>query len=145
MKIILDPGHGGNLASDRGFYGSGYEQNEGVNNFLDLQTNQGIFRKSLQGGSADDPTKGHGLPDHHPERGKMAQGCDFLYSRHSNASDDKSVRGTEIWYNPNFPGNKEVWADEASKVIADFFGHNWRNKYTKNGADIDGTAKVEGS
>ena len=41
MKIILDPGHGGNLASDRGFYGSGYEQNEGVNNFLTCKLHQG--------------------------------------------------------------------------------------------------------
>ena len=142
MKIILDPGHGGDPISDRGFYGSGYEQNEGVNNFLTcklikayLEARYIVQVRMTRDKVTDYPTIA--------ERGVMAKGADFLYSRHSNASDDKTVRGTEIWYNPNFPGNKE-FADDASKAIADFFGHPWRNKYAKNGADIDGTAKVEG-
>ncbi len=139
MKIILDPGHGGNLASDRGFYGGGYEQNEGVNNFLTCSLIKAFLESRYKVEVLMTRQKVTDYPTI-TERGKMAQGYDFLYSRHSNAS-DKSVRGTEIWYNPKV--NKK-WADEASKVIADFFGHNWRNKYTKNGADIDGTAKVEG-
>lgn len=139
MKIMLDPGHGGDPVSDRGFYGSGYEQNEGVNNFLTcklikayLEARYIVEVRMTRDNVTDYPTIA--------QRGVMAKGADFLYSRHSNASDDKTVRGTEIWYSKV---NKE-FADSASKTIADFFGHPWRNKYAKPGADIDGTAKVEG-
>ena len=33
-KCLFLAGHGGLPVSDRGFSGAGYEQNEGVNNFL---------------------------------------------------------------------------------------------------------------
>ncbi len=140
MKIILDPGHGGNLASDRGFAGDGYEYNEGVNNFLTCVLIKSFLESRYKVEVLMTRTKVTDYPTI-TQRGVMAKGCDFLYSRHSNASTDKTVRGTEIWYNPKV---NKAWADDASKVIADFFGHNWRNKYSKNGADIDGTSKVEG-
>lgn len=129
MKVTIDPGHGGNSASKRGFYGQGYENNEGVNNFLTAV----LIKEYLESKYVVEVVLTRNKVEDYPtltERGKVAEGADLFYSVHSNAYSDKSVRGTEMWVGTGSDEAAELGRDLCTR-ISEFFGH--RNRGIKNG------------
>lgn len=118
--VVLDPGHG--AEDDRNFYGSGYEWDEGINNYLTcvlikqhLIDNFDVTVKMTRNKVTDNPW---------PGRGRMYSNPDMFYSRHSNAS-GTGARGTEVYYQPGDSISGSFAATHSAKVAA-FFGHNNR-------------------
>lgn len=101
IKIILDPGHGGGRAYNRGFRQVGNLPycNEGDCNFIYARDH---LKPALEKyGFKVDMTKTSIGPDPSLKtRGAKARGYDLLISCHSNAING-SVRGVEIWDSTN--------------------------------------------
>lgn len=138
--VVVDPGH--TEEDDRYFAGSDYEQREGVNNFLTAKLIKDYLESKYDVKVILTRNKVSDAPSL-TIRGALAKGADLFYSLHSNASEDATVRGVEVWYNQN-SAKAIQFANSLSAVLASFMGNMDRNKYEKKGADNPATAKREG-
>lgn len=126
MKIILSAGHGAGKDHNRGalYY------NEGDNNYYyslelkkELETYEGVVVDLVRKNINDNPSLA--------ERSAMGKGYDLYCSIHSNAVDNSSVRGTEVWDSVEKP-NKAL-AKAICDATAVLFNHNNRGVKYKEG------------
>lgn len=122
-KCLFIPGHGGLPVSDRGFYGSGYEENEGVNNYLTMVLMKQFLESRYIVEVVISRTKVTDYPSIETATA-MLKDADLMYSYHSNAG-APSVRGTEMWVGSGNPAASRL-AVELSAETAKLFGHNNR-------------------
>lgn len=122
VKILLDPGHGGGKAYNRGFKQVGNLPycNEGDCNFLYARD---YLKPALESyGFQVGMTKTTIAPDIPLKtRGAMGKGYDLLISCHSNACGG-SVRGVEIWDSTNPREQITALTDMLCKSIAATLG-----------------------
>lgn len=126
MRIILAAGHGAGKAHNRG----ALYFNEGDNNYLyslvlkeELEKYTNVYVGLVRENIEDNPTL--------TERAKMGDGYDLYISIHSNAANNASVRGTEVWDSVEKP-NKAL-AKAICDATAELFGHNNRGVKYKEG------------
>ncbi|HIT90547.1 MAG TPA: N-acetylmuramoyl-L-alanine amidase, partial [Candidatus Merdenecus merdavium] len=95
IKILLDPGHGAGKAHNRG----SVIGNEGDNNyhFSIVLKNELEKRGFIVGTTRQSISQNPSLQS----RGQKAKGYDLFLSLHSNANNNKNVRGTEIFPDTN--------------------------------------------
>lgn len=133
VKILLDPGHGGGRAYNRGF-----KQvddlpycNEGDCNFIYARNH---LKPALEAyGFAVGMTKTNIAPDIPLKtRGAMGRGYDLLLSCHSNACGG-GVRGVEVWDSTNPKESVRTLGDRICSNIATALGiPNRGTKYRRN-------------
>lgn len=132
MKTVyLIPGHGGDPDSDRGFDGTGREEHEGINNWLTSK----LMQEYLESKYIVTVYNSRPKVDDYPtiaEACAMHKDVDLVYSFHSNASLDKTVRGTEMWIATGNAVTSQM-AVELAAETAKLFGH--RNRGVKDGKD----------
>ena len=139
--IVLDPGHGGDADSKRGFYGTGEDRNEGINNF---KTCVAIKKYIEERYLADVKMTRSSVEDYPwPGRGDMFPGADLFYSRHSN-SFNGAVRGSEVFVGTGSPAASLLAFAICSKT-AELFGHNNRGLLNGNTFVVIGEAKAAGA
>ena len=139
--IVLDPGHGGDADSKRGFYGTGEDRNEGVNNF---KTCVAIKKYIEERYLADIKMTRNSMDENPwPGRGNMFTGADLFYSRHSNAFNG-AVRGSEVLVGTGSPAASLLAFAICSKT-AELFGHNNRGLLNGNTFVVIGEAKAAGA
>lgn len=139
--IVLDPGHGGDADSKRGFYGTGEDRNEGINNF---KTCVAIKKYIEERYLADVKMTRSSVEDYPwPGRGDMFPGADLFYSRHSN-SFNGAVRGSEVLVGTGSPAASLLAFAICSKT-AELFGHNNRGLLNGNTFVVIGEAKAAGA
>lgn len=132
-KIMLDPGHGGGRAYNRGFVpvvGWSY-CNEGDNNFI---YSRDFLKPALERvGFYVEMTKSTIGPDPSLKaRGAKAKGFDLLISVHSNAANGRAT-GVEIYDSTNPKESCKSLCDQLCSAIAMAIGTNNRGtKYRRN-------------
>ena len=142
MKIMLDPGHGGGRAHNRGFINiQGFNYcNEGDCNFY--YATQFLKPALEKAGIEVGITRKEGDPTDVPlaTRGRMAKGYDLLISLHSNACGGNAT-GVEIWDSTNPKESIKPLCDKLCVAISQAIGTNNRGtKYRKtaNGSNYYG-------
>ncbi|CDZ74887.1 N-acetylmuramoyl-L-alanine amidase [Peptoniphilus sp. ING2-D1G] len=133
LKVMLDPGHGGGKAHNRGFKQIDNLPycNEGDCNFIYAKDylkpaleKYGIIVGLTRSDIWQNPTLA--------ARGAMARGYDLLLSCHSNAAGG-SATGTEIWDSTNPKESIKDLTDKLCTAISSAIGTNNRGtKYRKN-------------
>lgn len=120
IKIMIDPGHGGNDRSNRG--PTGYIEADGM---LDLSIK---LRNELEKTGAFEVrlTRDRDMTVGVRERGDMAAawGASMFVSEHSNATGkppNTTVRGVDVFYSVDIPGDKTL-ASSMAKAIAEAMG-----------------------
>lgn len=140
-KIMLDPGHGGGCAYNRGFVpvvGWAY-CNEGDNNFI---YSRDFLKPALErAGFYVGMTKSTIGPDPSLKvRGAKAKGYDLLISVHTNAANGRAT-GVEIYDSTNPKESCKSLCDQLCSAIATAIGTNNRGtKYrrSRNGSNYYG-------
>lgn len=133
VKILLDPGHGGGRAYNRGFkqVESLPYCNEGDCNYIYAKDylKPALERYGFQVGM----TKSNITPDIPlQKRGAMGRGYDLLISCHSNACGG-NVRGVEIWDSTNPKESIKSLTDKLCNAISATLGiPNRGTKYRRN-------------
>lgn len=135
VKILLDPGHGGGRAYNRGFKQVGDLPycNEGDCNFIYARD---YLKPALEAyGFAVGMTKSTIAPDIPLKtRGAMGKGYDLLISCHSNACGG-NVRGVEVWDSTNPKESLRTLGDKICSNVATALGiPNRGTKYRRNSA-----------
>lgn len=112
IKILLDPGHGAGKAHNRG----SVIGNEGDNNyhFSIVLKNELEKRGFIVGTTRQSISQNPSLQS----RGQKAKGYDLFLSLHSNANNNKNVRGTEIFPDTNPVKNWHKLAVNLGSAIA---------------------------
>lgn len=135
VKILLDPGHGGGRAYNRGF--KQVENlpycNEGDCNFIYARD---YLKPALEAyGFTVGMTKTNIAPDITLQRrGAMGKGYDLLISCHSNACGG-GVRGVEVWDSTNPRESLKTLGDKICSNVATALGiPNRGAKYRRNSA-----------
>lgn len=135
IKILLDPGHGGGRAYNRGF--KQVENlpycNEGDCNFIYVRDH---LKPTLEAyGFTVGMTKLNIAPDIPLQRrGAMGKGYDLLISCHSNACGG-GVRGVEVWDSTNSKESLRTLGDKICSNVATTLGiPNRGTKYRRNSA-----------
>lgn len=135
VKILLDPGHGGGRAYNRGFKQVGNLPycNEGDCNFIYARD---YLKPALEAyGFTVGMTKSTIAPDIPLKtRGAMGKGYDLLLSCHSNACGG-GVRGVEVWDSTNPRESLKTMGERISTNVAIALGiPNRGTKYRRNSA-----------
>lgn len=135
VKILLDPGHGGGRAYNRGFKQVGNLPycNEGDCNFIYAKD---FLKPALESyGFQVGMTKSTTAPDIPLKtRGAMGKGYDLLLSCHSNACGG-GVRGVEVWDSTNPRESLKTLGDKICSNVATALGiPNRGTKYRRNSA-----------
>ena len=121
MKILIDPGHGGN---DSGAVGHGYKEKDIV---LEAALYIGS-RLQSSGAEVAYTRKDDTNPGEPQVRGKLAKGCDYFLSLHCNGSKNPAAHGSEVWCNAG-----ESFAYTESR-FAEYLGKyfSWRGVKSRN-------------
>ena len=135
VKILLDPGHGGGKAYNRGFKQVGNLPycNEGDCNFIYARD---YLKPALEAyGFTVGMTKTNIAPDISLQRrGAMGKGYDLLLSCHSNACGG-GVRGVEVWDSTNPRESLKTLGEKICSNVAVVLGiPNRGTKYRRNSA-----------
>ncbi|MEJ8785024.1 glucosaminidase domain-containing protein [Peptoniphilus sp. HCN-40583] len=135
VKILLDPGHGGGRAYNRGFKQVGNLPycNEGDCNFIYARD---YLKPALEAyGFTVGMTKTNIAPDIPLKtRGAMGKGYDLLLSCHSNACDG-GVRGVEVWDSTNPRESLKMLGERICSNVSVTLGiPNRGTKYRRNSA-----------
>lgn len=135
VKILLDPGHGGGRAYNRGFKRVGNLPycNEGDCNFIYARD---YLKPALEAyGFTVGLTKTNIAPDFSLQRrGSMGKGYDLLLSCHSNACGG-GVRGVEVWDSTNPRESLKTLGEKICSNVAVALGiPNRGTKYRRNSA-----------
>lgn len=135
VKILLDPGHGGGRAYNRGFKQVGDLPycNEGDCNYIYARD---YLKPALEAyGFSVGMTKSTIAPDIPLKtRGAMGKGYDLLISCHSNACGG-GVRGVEVWDSTNPRESLRTLGDKICSNVATALGiPNRGTKYRRNSA-----------
>ena len=139
--IVLDPGHGGDADSKRGFYGTGEDRNEGINNF---KTCVAIKKYIEERYLADVKMTRSSVEDYPwPGRGDMFPGADLFYSRHSNAFNG-AVRGSEVLVGTGSPEASKLASALCAKM-SELFNHNNRGLINGDSYVVIKEAKAAGA
>ncbi|WP_455258274.1 N-acetylmuramoyl-L-alanine amidase [Peptoniphilus asaccharolyticus] len=130
MKIMLDPGHGGGRAHNRGFINiQGFNYcNEGDCNFYYATK---FLKPALERAGIEVGMTRKNIDDNPSlvQRGRMAKGYDLLISLHSNACGGV---GTEVWDSTNPKESIKPLCDRLCMAISQTIGTNNRGtKYRK--------------
>ncbi len=123
--VVVDPGHGkGDSPSWEGYleYKAMWEL---ANHLKDALERCGIEVHLTKDSAEENPT----LED----RGKLAKDKDLFISLHSNAVDNESVDGCEVYYSVEQSGN-EKYAKKLSEKGSEIMGNNDRGAKTKKGS-----------
>lgn len=110
MRIVIDPGHGGNERANRG--PSGYVEADGV-----LQISKYLKDFLLQAGYEVKLTRDNDMTLGLSERAKIAAEwkADLFISEHTNAGGGK---GVETYYSIDIPGDERFAAEMAAAISA---------------------------
>lgn len=121
MKILIDPGHGGN---DSGAVGCGYKEKDIVlKAALYIGGRLQSLGAEVQYTRTDDTN-----PGEPQERGKLAKGCDYFLSLHCNGSKSPAAHGSECWCNA---GESFAYTESRfAECLGKFF--SWRGIKSKN-------------
>lgn len=112
IKIMLDPGHGAGKTHNRG----SVIGNEGDNNYhFSVVLKNELEKKGFIVGMTRSSINGNPSLQ---QRGQMAKGYDLFLSLHSNANNNKNVRGTEIFPDTNPVKNWHKLAGNLGSAIA---------------------------
>lgn len=135
VKILLDPGHGGGRAYNRGFRQVDDLPycNEGDCNYIYARD---YLKPALEAyGFTVGMTKSNIAPDIPLQRrGAMGKGYDLLLSCHSNACGG-GVRGVEVWDSTNPKESLRTLGDKICSNVATALGiPNRKTKYRRNSA-----------
>lgn len=135
VKIMLDPGHGGGTAHNRGFKQVDNLPycNEGDCNFIYAKD---FLKPALEryGFKVDMTRSDIWQNPSLKSRGLMAGGYDLLLSVHSNAAGG-NVRGVEVWDSTNPKESCKALGDKICAYVSNALGTpNRGTKYRKNNA-----------